>query len=243
MVDGVWICLRVYCIICEHPLPPLCLHLFSPPFVPVRSSSFWLAAYRLAVAAAVSDPTKMANPALPGAVPMEQPAERAKNDAEEGKARLAKQALIDAVLSSVDHPEGVIDPAKMARALAFGHSEEAINNTAKNGRERAEKKRKARVLDSTNAASTTNATDTPHQAKRQVTSNSATADTDYRRRIARNQAIAKAIQAIIEQPQGKADPALMAAATATGHSELSIPSFLRASWRAPTLKGPVDTIT
>ena len=220
MVDGVWICLRVYCIICEHPLPPLCLHLFSPPFTPVRSSSFWLAAYRLAVAAAVSDPTKMANPALPGAVPMEQPAERAKNDAEEGKARLAaKQALIDAVLSSIVHPEGVIDPAKMARALAFGHSEEAINNTAKNGQERAEKKRKAIVLDSTNAASTTNAADTPHQAKRQVTSNNATADTkaentaiaanrrNHRRHSARKQAMAKAIQAIIEHPQGMADPA------------------------------------
>jgi len=166
---------------------------------------------------------------------MEQPAERAKNDAEEGKARLAQQALIDAVLSSIEHPEDVIDPAKMARALAFGHSEEAINNAAKNGRERAEKKRKAKVLDSTNAA------DTPHQAKRQVTSNNATADTkaentaiaanrrNHRRHSARKQAMAKAIQAIIEHPQGMADPALMAAATATGHSELSILHAARAA--------------
>ena len=45
---------------------------------------------------------------------MEQPAERAKNDAKEEKARQARQALIDALLSSIVHPEGVIDPAKMA---------------------------------------------------------------------------------------------------------------------------------
>ena len=254
MVNGVWVCLRVYCIICEHPLPPLCLHLFSPPSIPVRSSSFWLSAYRSAVAAAVSDPTKMANPALPGAVPMEQPAERAKNDAKEEKARQARQALIDALLSSIVHPEGVIDPAKMARALEFGHSEEAINNAAKNGRERAAKKRKARLLVSTNSTSTSNAanaanaTDTPHQAKRQVTNNNATADTKAehtananpfpadeaarrsRMRLnARKQAMAKAIQSIIEHPQGMADPALMAAATATGHSELTILHAARAA--------------
>ena len=46
---------------------------------------------------------------------------------------------------------------------------------------------------------------------------------------ARKQAMAKAIQSIIEHPQGMADPALMAAATATGHSELTILHAARAA--------------